>query len=200
MLYTLKSYIKFILTSTNEHGVHSPFVFALLTKCIYKKRPIDKKLNAHLTQQPKNTSQGLISKKKQITLYKIASYFKSNEILVAGKSKKVATIFSLARPTSCVCIAEDFFEIQALEKQFDLVYIDTTNTALNPAALFEKTLYKADKNCVFIFEGIYANTKNTKAWQDIIASQEVTVSIDGFYWGLVFLKKGQEKQHFTLRL
>ena len=119
---------------------------------------------------------------------------------MVGKSKKVATIFSLARPTSCVCIAEDFFEIQALEKQFDLVYIDTTNTALNPAALFEKTLYKADKNCVFIFEGIYANTKNTKAWQDIIASQEVTVSIDGFYWGLVFLKKEQEKQHFTLRL
>ncbi|MEZ7917698.1 MAG: class I SAM-dependent methyltransferase, partial [Patiriisocius sp.] len=35
MLYTLKSYIKFLLKSTNEHGVHSPFVYSLLTKCIY---------------------------------------------------------------------------------------------------------------------------------------------------------------------
>ena len=187
MLYTLKSYIKFLLTSTNEHGVHSPFVYSLLTKCIYKK-------------QHKNTKQHLISKKKQIIPYKIASYFKSNEILVVGKSKKAATIFSLARPNSSVTAVEDFFEIQALEKQFDLVYIDTTNTTLNPAALFEKTLCKTHKNCVFIFEGIYTNTKNTKAWQDIIASQEATVSIDGFYMGLVFLKKGQEKQHFTLRL
>ena len=33
-----------------------------------------------------------------------------------------------------------------------------------------------------------------------MTSQDVSVSIDGFYLGLVFLKKGQEKQHFTLRL
>jgi hypothetical protein len=53
---------------------------------------------------------------------------------------------------------------------------------------------------VFIFEGIYTNTANTKVWKHLITSQEVTVSIDGFYLGLVFFKKGQEKQHFTLRL
>jgi hypothetical protein len=67
-------------------------------------------------------------------------------------------------------------------------------------ALFEKTLQTTNKNCMFIFEGIYTNTAKTQVWKHLIASQEVTVSIDGFYLGLVFFKKGQEKQHFTLRL
>jgi predicted O-methyltransferase YrrM len=31
------SYIKFLWNSKNEHGVHSPFVFGLVTKCFYDK-------------------------------------------------------------------------------------------------------------------------------------------------------------------
>ena len=31
----IKSYIKFLFHSKNEHGVHSPFVFDLVTKCFY---------------------------------------------------------------------------------------------------------------------------------------------------------------------
>ena len=31
----IKSYIKFLFHSKNEHGVHSPFVFDLITKCFY---------------------------------------------------------------------------------------------------------------------------------------------------------------------
>ena len=35
MLQQIKSYIKFLLHSKNEHGVHSPFVYDLVTKCFY---------------------------------------------------------------------------------------------------------------------------------------------------------------------
>lgn len=37
MIQIIKSYFKFILNSKNEHGVHSPFVFDLVTKCFYDK-------------------------------------------------------------------------------------------------------------------------------------------------------------------
>lgn len=37
MLYIIKSYLKFLWKSTNQHGIHSPFVFDLVTKCFYDK-------------------------------------------------------------------------------------------------------------------------------------------------------------------
>lgn len=35
MLFQIKSYLKFLWQSKNEHAVHSPFVFSLITKCFY---------------------------------------------------------------------------------------------------------------------------------------------------------------------
>ena len=37
MLQQIKSYLKFLTYSKNEHGIHSPFVFDLVTKCFYDK-------------------------------------------------------------------------------------------------------------------------------------------------------------------
>lgn len=37
-MYPFLSYIKFLLTATNQHGVHSPFVYSFVTKCLYTKR------------------------------------------------------------------------------------------------------------------------------------------------------------------
>ncbi len=200
MLYTLKSYLKFLLTSTNEHGVHSPFVFALLTKCIYKKENIDKKLKTLLTHQHPKEKQGIRSKKKQLILYKIASYFKSSEILLLDKSILTKNLISLARPNSCITQTKDFIKKQVAGKKFDMVVINTSNNTQHIGELFEKILESAQQNCVFIFEGIHSTKATTKAWQAIVDSKKTTVSIDGFYHGLVFLKKDQEKQHFTLRM
>jgi predicted O-methyltransferase YrrM len=38
MLQIIKSYLNFLWNSKNEHGVHSPFVFDLVTKCFYNKK------------------------------------------------------------------------------------------------------------------------------------------------------------------
>ena len=37
MIQLIISYLKFLWRSKNEHGVHSPFVFLLVTKCFYDK-------------------------------------------------------------------------------------------------------------------------------------------------------------------
>ncbi len=39
MLFQIQSYLKFLWHSKNEHAVHSPFVFNLITKCFYDHRP-----------------------------------------------------------------------------------------------------------------------------------------------------------------
>ncbi|MFT7628968.1 MAG: hypothetical protein ACI9OS_002634, partial [Ulvibacter sp.] len=37
MFYQVKSYLKFLVRSTNQHGIHSPFVYKLVTQCFYDK-------------------------------------------------------------------------------------------------------------------------------------------------------------------
>ena len=47
-MYRLLSYIKFYISATNQHGVHSPFVYSYVTQCLYKKSnfrlPISQKI------------------------------------------------------------------------------------------------------------------------------------------------------------
>lgn len=38
MLFEIKSYINFLLNSQNQHGLHSPFVYDLVTNCFYDKK------------------------------------------------------------------------------------------------------------------------------------------------------------------
>lgn len=38
MLFQIKAYFQFLWHSKNEHAVHSPFVFSLITKCLYDKK------------------------------------------------------------------------------------------------------------------------------------------------------------------
>lgn len=37
MVHSISSYLKFLRTSTNTHGLHSPFVYDFITECFYKK-------------------------------------------------------------------------------------------------------------------------------------------------------------------
>ena len=48
-VFQVVAYIQFLLKSTNEHGVHSPFVFDLITKCFYNKKqlPVYSKLDQY---------------------------------------------------------------------------------------------------------------------------------------------------------
>jgi hypothetical protein len=63
MLHILKSYIKFLWNSTNQHGVHSPFVFDLITKCLYSS------VNQQITNSVSFQS------KKQKTIHRLLYYF-----------------------------------------------------------------------------------------------------------------------------
>ena len=38
MWFRFVSYLKFLAKSTNQHGVHSPFVFKYVTQCLYSKK------------------------------------------------------------------------------------------------------------------------------------------------------------------
>ena len=119
MLHILKSYINFIWNSKNEHGVHSPFVFDLVTKCFYDKTKfseytvlkqyrnslLENKNNIEVTdfgagsrvfksntrQISKIAQTAGISPKRAELLFRIVNYFQPETILEIGTSLGLAT-------------------------------------------------------------------------------------------------------------
>ena len=123
LVFKLTSYISFLYKSKNHHSIHSPFVYNLVTKCIYDNKPkenydILKKYRQSLIQNKKLihvTDFGAgskvfktnkrkissiaktagISKKRAELLYRITQYFKPKSILEIGSSLGLAT-FAMA--------------------------------------------------------------------------------------------------------
>lgn len=87
-LHQILSYIKFLLKSSNQHGVHSPFVYDLVTKCFYDrtKYPEYDAIETYRSELLKNST--------KITITDFGSgskVFKSNERAVNAIAKTSGT-------------------------------------------------------------------------------------------------------------
>jgi len=312
------AYLKFLLKSTNQHGVHSPFVFKLLTECFYKKesKPGFKKVLAFREALLKDhqvisvTDFGAgsrvfsserrkvsaiaknagTSKKRALLLNKLTSYLHCKNALELGTSVGISSaaiaagnnlqLTSIEGCPETANIAREYFrkfeldnitlkvgEFEEvlngfLEKQEsrdksqdkrqneedgrpeteermgpedggtktedrnqlqtsflfplssflsplstknsqprpDLIYFDGNHQKEASLHYFEKLLPLAHNDSVFIFDDIHWSREMEEAWEQIKAHPRVRVSIDTFYWGLVFFRKEQEKEHFSIRL
>jgi predicted O-methyltransferase YrrM len=135
MLFQIKSYLKFLWNSKNEHAVHSPFVFNLLTKCFYDKKSkpeysILKKYRKSLLENKNfievtdfgagskvfksNTRQiakiaktAGISENRAELLFRVVRYFEPDTILEIGTSLGLATsALALGNPKAKVITLE----------------------------------------------------------------------------------------------
>jgi len=84
--------------------------------------------------------------------------------------------------------------------ELDLIFFDGNHQKEASLHYFEKLLPLAHNDSVFIFDDIHWSGEMEEGWEQIKAHPRVRVSIDTFYWGLVFFRKEQEKEHFTIRL
>lgn len=119
MFFQIKSYLQFLWRSKNEHAVHSPFVFSLLTKCFYDKKSKPEyavlrkyrnsllankntievtdfgagskvfKSNTRVIAQIAKTAG--ISRKRAEVLFRITHYFQPDSVLEIGTSLGLAT-------------------------------------------------------------------------------------------------------------
>ena len=119
MLFQIQSYLKFLLKSTNQHGIHSPFVYNLITQCFYDKKDKEwyskintyrlnlvndksiitiedfgagsKKLQNNQRVVAKIAQNAGISIKRAQLLGRIINYFDIESILEIGTSLGIAT-------------------------------------------------------------------------------------------------------------
>ena len=264
MLYLITSYLKFLLRSTNQHGVHSPFMYDLITRCFYDKTVYpeytllkeyrNSRYNSKESIEITEFGEGSrvfssntrkisaiaknagISAKRQKLLFRLCQYLNPETVLELGTSLGMATAaMSLGAPNAtidtvegCVNIAKqaqygfDAFKLKNIrlhthsfqdyfknlkQDSYDLVFIDGSHNKLSTIEVFNELLQFKNDRSVFIFDDIYWSPQMTEAWREIIKHSEVSISMDCFYWGLVFFKPAfdaakiaQQKQHFTIRL
>ena len=119
MVFQIKSYLQFLWHSKNEHAVHSPFVFSLITKCFYDKKSkpeysilkeyrnslLENKNSIEVTdfgagskvfksnkrEISKIAKTAGISPKRAELLFRIVHYFQLSSILEIGTSLGLAT-------------------------------------------------------------------------------------------------------------
>ncbi len=163
-------YFKFWLSASNEHGVHSPFVFNLLIKGIY-------------TSHSKWSD---ISKKKQF-LDRMITYFKPKEITVLG--------FDTAKESG---IAQEVVNFDMNNGKTSDFIIFGNNTDNLPSQ--EKLIQVMHNDSVFILDRRNKQIFVEDYWQKIVALPEITVTLDFYYFGVAFKRKEQLKQNFNLRL
>lgn len=118
----------------------------------------------------------------------------------AGLAAFANTCFSDLELSNARCMHqtfERFFDTN--QQRFDAVFIDGDHH-------YDPTLknYEQAKNVLkgegpIVLHDIYWSTGMTKAWEKIKADDAATVTIDLFFFGLVYIRPGQEKEHFRIR-
>ncbi len=152
--------------STNQHGVHSPFVYDYVTKCLYSK--------------PKRSK----SKTEDVLLKSVSFFYREGFSVLANKGFKKIMNSNLPYPVN-------------ERAPFDFVYFE--NPDYN-SVLSTIQNDKISNNGMVLVNSIHQNALNQNNWEKLIALKEITVSIDMYHLGILFIRKEQEKEHFTIRI
>lgn len=81
----------------------------------------------------------------------------------------------------------------------DFAFIDGNHRKEPTLRYFNALVDKMPNGGILIFDDIYWSKEMTEAWNDIVKSDKINVTIDLFYFGIAFIRKEQVKEHFTIR-
>ena len=212
MFFHFFQYVKFLLNSTNQHGVHSPFVYRLVTACFYTK--VDKKHIEQYREIHKSTLQvrkvnlSKLSCKKPELLLKVIGYFKPIRSLEIGNaSGDFASTVKISQPNATVKIIANTPKtadnetnlLKAINiKPYDMVFFNSTEKAT--LSYFESCLSSVHNETFFIFKDLYQSKQMRTTWAKIKQHPKITVTVDVYDYGFVFIRKEQQKEHFKIRL
>ena len=83
--------------------------------------------------------------------------------------------------------------------ELDLILINGSHTKEAILNYFKWCLPKLSERSIMIFDHIHRSKEMNEAWEYIKGQPKVSVTIDLFQIGLVFVKKGQAKEDFVIR-
>ena len=193
------AYIKFLLKSTNEHGVHSPFVYNFITKCLYDKKKYNNydDLKAYRSQllnskesleitdfgagsKRMSNSKRRVSKMVKISsssfkdtqlLFRISQYFKFKNTLELGTSLGVGTqALALGHSKNKITTVEGCHNtFQFSEKNLKVLHLSNTICINSDFRSAISQLHQESFDCIY-FDG-HHNKEATLAYFNLLISK-----------------------------
>ena len=125
-------------------------------------------------------------------LYRLAVDSKPNNIALLGNVDELTQLYLVKGAPG----AELY--ISNIPQQLSIAVIDTIEPK-NTLAYFNDCLPHVHEGTMLVFTNIYKSKAMYQAWQQIKANLAVTVTVDLFWIGLVFFRKGQVREDFRIR-
>ncbi|MCZ2101130.1 MAG: class I SAM-dependent methyltransferase [Chitinophagales bacterium] len=79
--------------------------------------------------------------------------------------------------------------------RIDLAFIDGHHSELPTIDYFDQILQYSHRDTILVIDDIYWSEEMTRAWQKIVHHPEVTLALDLYSIGIVFLNKNLSKQY-----
>ena len=165
------SYLKFLIRSTNQHGVHSPFVYNFITRCLYNKQLVKPREFANYP--------AMMSRKQFISLLKIIRYLEVKAIFTDEKELSINENCSLVT------------QLQTATT-YDLIFINYLKENL------DFYLNYMHNDSILIINNIHQK-ENELLSRKLIENEKVTACIDVYYQGYIFIRREQPKEVFYIR-
>lgn len=213
MFFKQKAYGRFLLKSTNQYGVHSPFVYQYLINCLYKrkKHPAYPKIKKRYFEY-RNKKKYSVRYKDLKILNRSMRYFEVEKVWDLSDSNGLIG-FAIAEgnpiESESISLKKDFETSEAfLKMKKDLaasaqekhcIYLGNPSLDFSIKQIFDRLLPSLQNQSMLVLEGIHRSAEAERDWEEIKMNDQVRVSIDLFFMALVFFKKGQAKQHFMIR-
>ena len=201
LLFFIK-FLKYLFVSKTKHGVHSPFVYDLVTNVINDK--------SHRQEYAKtrNLNASKINSKRLKLIYRIINRYKSENILEIGNSNHLNSTFlsNIQLKTNvffCNVKTNEISEIKTQKniqsESFDFAFYDIKKNDSLKLSDFMNHLKYFHNNSIVAINNIHQSKEMEEVWRKIITQKEVTISINLFFIGLVFFRKEQVKENFIIR-
>jgi predicted O-methyltransferase YrrM len=90
-------------------------------------------------------------------------------------------------------------EVLKKHPKLDFVFFDGNHRYEPTMRYFYNCMNNISSNCTFVFHDIYWSKEMAQAWREICAHPTVMLSVDLYFFGIVFFRANQPKQHFVLK-
>lgn len=84
--------------------------------------------------------------------------------------------------------------------KLDFIFFDANHRYRSTLKYFDLCLEYSHEQTCFVFDDIHLTTEMESAWQHIIDDNRVTLSVDIYQLGIVFINPGFSKQHYVLEI